>query len=64
MVVNSCQVKKLVIKTDLFSFKFPKFLLRMPNFLLRIFILFSPIPIIWNALFLSKLSFLLLLPAV
>lgn len=40
MVVNSCQVKKLLIKTDLFSFTFQKFVLRMPNFLLGIFILF------------------------
>lgn len=40
MVVNSCQVKKLVVKTDPFSFKFQKFLLRMPSFLLGIFILF------------------------
>lgn len=40
MVVNSCQVKKLVIKADLFSFKFQKFLLRTLNFLLGIFILF------------------------
>lgn len=57
MIVNSYQVNKLVTRADLFSFRFQKFLLRMPNFLFGIFILFfSPIQIIWSALFLSKLS--------
>lgn len=54
MAVSFYQVNKLVIKADLFSLKFQKFLLRMLNFLLGIFF-FSPIQIIWNALFLSRL---------
>lgn len=58
MVVNSYQVNKLAIKADLFSFKFQKFLLRMPNFLLGIYIYIfpSPVQMIWKALLLSKLS--------
>jgi len=47
VVVNSYQVNKLVIKAELFSFTFQKFLIRMLNFLLGTFGgFFSPIQII------------------
>lgn len=42
MVVNSYQVNELVIEADLFPFEFQKFLLKMLNFLLGIFILPFP----------------------
>lgn len=50
-------MNKLVIKADLFPFKFQKCFLRTLNFLLGIFIWFlSPIQIIWNVCSLPKFS--------